>query len=375
MFEARRARSRSIPHLQFAGRLAALILMAGGLAPGSGGATAQPPVQAPGHAPLPVFAIDATHSHLGFKITHLGFTTVRGRFGSWTGAIAYGGPDALERASVTIVVDVATIDTGNEMRDNDLRSANFFDVEHHPVAYFQSTAVSAVAGGIEVRGVLSMHGVERELTIPFRSIGELDQGTSHRIGFAGEITLARADFGVVNEGNLLETSGVIGKEATLELEVAAFHRNWSAVPFSQYSSLPSAGDAFLARVEDEGRDGALAWAEAVIEDPPAEMRTATGEFLIAAARLAERGDVAAALDLLQLLARARPDDANVRLSLAEALRRAGRADEAEEIYRAIVSSGGTLPNAVAIESLRQLRGETSRPSMDDVSREAAAGPR
>lgn len=307
----------------------------------------------------PVFRVDSTHSLLGFEVTHLGFTTVRGTFRNWNGAIAYD-PEEPARSSVTIFIDVGSIDTGNDTRDDDLRSANFFDAERHPLAFFQSTRVEPTGDGFEARGMLSIRGTTREVVIPVRHLGQLDRESSERIGFAGELTIARADFGVVNEGNILETTGVIGKEVTLEFEVAAFRRRWAATPFSQYSSLPSAGEAFLERLEEDGPDQALDWARTVIEDPPDDLRTATGEFLIAASRQVDDGDPGTATRLLELVARLRPDDTDVRLLLGDTLRVAGDRDGAEAVYRRILSTDAVLPDAVAVEALRQLTGVTSR---------------
>jgi len=102
------------------------------------------------------------------------------------------------KSTVTATIDVSTVDTGEATRDNDLRSANFFDVAKFPTATFASTAVSKSGNGLSVAGNLTLHGVTQPVTLtvegpngPVPGMG----GKQHS-GFAATTTLSRSAFGI-----------------------------------------------------------------------------------------------------------------------------------------------------------------------------------
>jgi polyisoprenoid-binding protein YceI len=85
--------------------------------------------------------IDPAHSTIGFSVTHMMFATVRGRFDDFTGTIQFG-PDQVDRSSVGVTIQTASIDTGIGPRDTHLRSADFFDTEHFPIATFRGSSLA-----------------------------------------------------------------------------------------------------------------------------------------------------------------------------------------------------------------------------------------
>ena len=80
------------------------------------------------------------HAELGFAVRHLMISTVRGRFGAVTGTVTVDEEDP-QRSKVDVTVDIASIDTRQEMRDNHLRSADFFDAANYPTMHFVSTRI------------------------------------------------------------------------------------------------------------------------------------------------------------------------------------------------------------------------------------------
>src|SRR5271163_1101650 len=84
------------------------------------------------------WVIDPVHSSIDFSVRHLMVGKVRGKFETFSGTIAVA-PDGTP--SVTAEIDVTSLNTGNEQRDGHVKSADFFDVEHYPVAIFISTSV------------------------------------------------------------------------------------------------------------------------------------------------------------------------------------------------------------------------------------------
>src|SRR5215469_5778706 len=88
--------------------------------------------------------IDPVHSHIGFMARHLMVSKVRGRFGKFDVQIVT--PDNPMDSSVAVSIDAASVDTGNEQRDEDLRSERFLDALTHPLITFRSTGVTAAGG-------------------------------------------------------------------------------------------------------------------------------------------------------------------------------------------------------------------------------------
>src|SRR5580698_6546151 len=106
--------------------------------------------------------IDPMHSSAQFSVRHLGVSTVRGAFTKVSGTLLYDSAN-LGKSSIQATIDAASVDTRVEMRDNDLRSANYFDVQKYPTITFQSKKIEAAGPGkLKVAGDLTLHGVTKE---------------------------------------------------------------------------------------------------------------------------------------------------------------------------------------------------------------------
>jgi polyisoprenoid-binding protein YceI len=144
--------------------------------------------------------IDKGHSEVGFQIRHF-VTKVRGRFTDFSGAIVANSAKP-EMSSVEFTIKATSIDTDNENRDKDLRSANFFDVEKFPEITFKSSKVKAAGKDkYDVTGTLQLHGVSREITLPVTFLGSVAtkdrQGRDGaKAGFETSVTLSRKDFDI-----------------------------------------------------------------------------------------------------------------------------------------------------------------------------------
>ena len=153
-------------------------------------------VSAPAPAPRE-FRIDVGHSAVEFSVPVL-YNRVRGRFNEMRGVILYDAADPT-RSGVMVVIDARTLDTGWRHRDEHLRSDDFFDVERYPTIVFRSTRVERRGDGLAMTGPLTMHGVTRTVTVPFRvHYGPVqDPHGSTLVGFSGRVMLARKDFGIL----------------------------------------------------------------------------------------------------------------------------------------------------------------------------------
>jgi polyisoprenoid-binding protein YceI len=167
------------------------------------------------------WTIDPVHSTVEFAVRHLMVSTTRGRFTGVTGTIVIDETD-LTRSHAEITIDAATVDTGNEQRDADLRSANFLDVEKYPTITFKSTRVAVAGDEYRVFGDLTIHGVTREVVLDTEFNGENKAPWgSEVIGFTATTKISRKDFGLTYNP-AMETGGfVVGDEVKIQLEIEA----------------------------------------------------------------------------------------------------------------------------------------------------------
>src|SRR5690242_11201848 len=109
--------------------------------------------------------IDPAHSAAQFSVKHLGISTVRGAFSKVSGTVQYDPADP-SKTVINATIDASSIDTRVQMRDNDLKSPNYFDVQKFPTITFKSKRVAKAADGkLSVIGDLTMHGVTKEVTL------------------------------------------------------------------------------------------------------------------------------------------------------------------------------------------------------------------
>ena len=167
--------------------------------------------------PAGTFAIDASHSRVGFSARHAMVTKVRGSFNDYTGSAVV----ADGAASLSIEINVASIDTRSADRDGHLQSPDFFDVSNFPKITFTSTSVKDGGAGIVVDGNLTIKDVTKPLTIEFEYTGTAkDPFGNDRFGFEGEAEINRKDFGLTWNA-ALETGGILVSEnIKLEFEIS-----------------------------------------------------------------------------------------------------------------------------------------------------------
>ena len=168
------------------------------------------------------WAIDASHSSVTFTIRHM-MSKVRGQMKIKEGWIEVDN-DNLSTAKVDVVLDAATIDTGVEMRDNHLRSADgHFDVANYPTITFKSKRVEGQdPSNFKVIGDLSIHGITKEATLNASFNGEgKDPWGNRRVSFSAETKLNRKDYDLT-WNQALEAGGfLLGDDVKLEIDLEA----------------------------------------------------------------------------------------------------------------------------------------------------------
>lgn len=142
---------------------------------------------------------DPMHSRLGFKVTHLGIADISGAFNKFDATVSYSKPD-MSDAVITLNADVNSINTAVEMRDNHLKSADFFDAAKYPNLTFKSTSIkSAGKDQYKVTGDLTLHGVTKPVTMDmlFRGTGKNPAANNAEVaGIQVTGTIKRSDFGI-----------------------------------------------------------------------------------------------------------------------------------------------------------------------------------
>ncbi|MAK42525.1 MULTISPECIES: YceI family protein [Spongiibacter] len=137
------------------------------------------------------------HAFIQFKIKHLGYSWLHGRFDDFEGRFSYD-PKKPEDSDVTVVIDTASVNSNHAERDKHLRGKDFLHVEKYPQARFESTAFIPKGNGkAELKGELTLHGVTREISIDVTEIGGgKDPWGGYRQGFTGTTEFALKDFGI-----------------------------------------------------------------------------------------------------------------------------------------------------------------------------------
>ena len=143
------------------------------------------------------YKVDPAHTSINFKVKHSGITFVNGKFEKFDGGII-GDINNLEKARVFFNVDVASINTSVEMRDNHLRSADFFEVENFPAMTFESTSIEKVEGDkYKLHGKLQIKDVTKDVTfdVKYGGLVKGDDG-SEVVGFIAKNTINRIEYNV-----------------------------------------------------------------------------------------------------------------------------------------------------------------------------------
>ncbi|MDH3355703.1 MAG: YceI family protein [Chromatiales bacterium] len=159
------------------------------------------------------------HASIQFKIKHLGYSWLTGRFNKFSGTFSYdkNNPSA---AKIVVNIDPASVDSNHAKRDKHLRGKDFFDVKKFPTAKFISTSYSEDASGKAVlQGNLTLHGVTKAVTIDVDPIGAgKDPWGGTRRGFTGTTMLKLKDF------NIMKNLGPASQQVELTLNIEGIQK-------------------------------------------------------------------------------------------------------------------------------------------------------
>lgn len=167
------------------------------------------------------YTIDNAHSDIAFSVRHLAVSKVKGQFKTVTGKINWD-DKKVALSSFEGEIDVNSINTNNEKRDGHLKSPDFFEAEKFQTMTFKSTKVSRENDIVFIQGNLTMHGVTKEVKFPIAILGPVKGPVGEtRIGFEGELTVDRRDFGLTWSKSVPTGELMVGNEVLISLSVEA----------------------------------------------------------------------------------------------------------------------------------------------------------
>lgn len=173
-------------------------------------------------AAVTVWQLDPAHTLVEFSAKHMMFTTVKGRFGTFSGTVRLDEQD-IARSSVEVEIAAASLDTRVDQRDTHLRSQDFLHVEQFPVISFKSTRVErAGEDRLKVTGDLTIRGTTREVVLDttLTGRGKAPYGATVA-GFEAHTTINRKDYGL-NWNVALEAGGwLVGDTIKIDIEAEA----------------------------------------------------------------------------------------------------------------------------------------------------------
>jgi polyisoprenoid-binding protein YceI len=165
------------------------------------------------------YRIDPAHTSVSFSVRHMGVSNVKGHFDAFTGSLVLDN-GSIQEASATI--QVKSLNTGIEKRDNHLRTADFFEATKYPEISFKTKKVEKSGDQTILIGDFTMRGVTKELRLPVAVSGPVkDPQGNTRIGLEAKATVNRKDYGMKFNA-VLETGGLmVGDEVTIEINAEA----------------------------------------------------------------------------------------------------------------------------------------------------------
>lgn len=168
------------------------------------------------------YVLDPAHTRIGFVARHAMITKVRGSFHEFEGTLHLDGSDP-SRSSASVSIQADSIDTGNADRDGHLRTNDFLDAPSHPEITFTSTRAEQVDHShFRLIGDLAIKGTSKPISIDFAFSGSAqDPFGNQRVGFEGDVTVSRKEYGLTWNAALEGGGVLIGDKVVLEFDISA----------------------------------------------------------------------------------------------------------------------------------------------------------
>jgi len=289
------------------------------------------------------YIFDDAHGLVRFTVKLAGVTEVEGRFTETDAAISYNEAD-LTKSSVTALIHVASIDTAEKERDQDLCGVSFFDAEKFPAIRFQSQRIAKRGADWVAIGDFTMHGVTRQIQLPFQWVQkkQIDPFGNDRIGFEAHTRLKRSDYGILGPPFW---GRIIGDDVDIVLRISARIYNWDNITGSPGSFIPE-----LLPLFENGDPQALSRLREVRAAKVTPYDRNEWQYHVLGRKLHQHGKIKAALDVANQYVEAFPQSSQAFDDLADAYEAMGDKKQAIMLFE---KSAKLDPfDANAVENLR-----------------------
>lgn len=299
-----------------------------------------------------IYPIEESHSYVGFSVKYMGYAKVKGRFENFNGSIRYD-ENNLSKTSVSFAVNVGSIDTDNDWRDNDLKSDNWFDAENFPHIQFISQKVEERDNGFNIVGEMTIKDVTKTVTIKMEPPSGVlkDLRGDNQVIFNGTFSINRKEFGVEGKNWSRVKEGITAVSDEVEIELTILGKQILKDNFKNWVRNPERAQGKLYQIaSNEGVDKALQAFQEMLKTH--EKEASAAPLNIAAYMFLKEEKYDIALPLLEANMNAFPDDPNVYDSYAEALMWSGKKKKAIKYYKMAIEKNPSNMNAK--EVLRHL---------------------
>jgi len=292
------------------------------------------------------YPIERSHSYVNFSVKYMGYAQVKGNFADFNGTFRYD-PNNISKISVSFSVDVASIDSNLEWRDNDLKSDQWFDAEKFPLISFFSKSAKETASGFDLIGDLTIKDVTKEITVAMnQASGVLKDGRGDAmVIITGSHTLDRTAYGVKGERWSVIKEGIAGVADEVTVEFSMLGKQ---IKKENYSNWVRREERPPGRLYAAYKRGGTKETFAELEKLKSETDVNTSPLNTVGYMLIKSGETKDAITILERNREEFPDDAGVYDSLGEAYAAAGNLKKAVVNYKIALEKDPTNFNAKEI---------------------------
>ena len=294
------------------------------------------------------YPIENAHSYIGFSIKYMGYAMVRGRFETYRGTFRYD-PDNVSKTSVSVSVDVNSIDTDHDWRDKDLKSENWFDVENFPKMHFVSTKAVSTASGFDLIGNLTIKDITKEIVFKMNPASGIlkDIRGDFQVILTGEISIDRTDFGVEGKRWSAIKEGITGVANEVRVEISILGKQMNLDNLKNWVSDEKNPIGQIYKIiSDQNLENGLKAFEGMKANPDIRLNVRTldlvGQVLLKEERIAE------AISIFKRNLETFPEESLVYDSYAHALAISGNLTDAKTFYQKALEKNPDNQNASEI---------------------------
>ncbi|GEM_PF-189820 len=291
-----------------------------------------------------LFRMDDSHSFAGFNVKYLKLVNAEGRFTFMRGAFLIDTSD-ITKTSFSVLIKSESINTANEGRDEDLRSESFFETDKYPVISFQSKKVEKDGNGYVATGSFVMHGVTKEIKLPFTFLGNtVDQRGNVRVGFESKSTIYRSEFGVKG------SSMAVNDDVAINLTVLAIKQNLDSMRMTGFGGKKNISAVLNETIASKGIKEAVEQYKSLRAAQDTSYDFGANQLGMLTRKLADKGKTKEAIEIAKLNLEAYPNDTQQYFMLGYAYQKDGQKDTAHDQYKKALELDAF--NASAVEMLR-----------------------